>query len=68
MELYYSVFKTAAGWIAALANTDGLLTNTLPQDTEQQAFLCWRLKQARSFSRYVYRLQKKWSGTLKARR
>jgi O-6-methylguanine DNA methyltransferase len=38
MELYYSVFKTAAGWIAALSSADGLVTATLPCETQQQAF------------------------------
>jgi O-6-methylguanine DNA methyltransferase len=37
MELYYSSFKTAAGWIAVLASADGLLKNTLPQETESKA-------------------------------
>ena len=37
MELYYTSFKTAAGWIAVLASNDGLLKNTLPEDTEQEA-------------------------------
>jgi O-6-methylguanine DNA methyltransferase len=37
MELYYTSFKTAAGWIAVLASTDGLLKNTLPRDTEQKS-------------------------------
>ena len=37
MELYYTSFKTAAGWIAVLASADGLLKNTLPGDTQQEA-------------------------------
>jgi O-6-methylguanine DNA methyltransferase len=37
MELYYSVFKTAAGWIAALASDKGLVKNTLPQVEKQKA-------------------------------
>jgi O-6-methylguanine DNA methyltransferase len=37
MELYYSVFKTTAGWIAALASDKGLTKNTLPQAEKQKA-------------------------------
>ena len=37
MELYYTSFKTAAGWIAVLTSVEGLVKNTLPQDTEQKA-------------------------------
>jgi O-6-methylguanine DNA methyltransferase len=37
MELYYTSFKTAAGWIAVLASANGLLKNTLPQETEIKA-------------------------------
>jgi methylated-DNA-[protein]-cysteine S-methyltransferase len=67
MELNYSVFRTAAGWIAALANTDGLLTNTLPQDTEQQAFSLLEIKTggARFQSDMFTGLQKKMVGYFK---
>ena len=37
MELYYTSFKTAAGWIAVLASAEGLLKNTLPRETELEA-------------------------------
>jgi methylated-DNA-[protein]-cysteine S-methyltransferase len=37
MEIYYSSFKTAAGWIAVLASNKGLVKNTLPQADEQAA-------------------------------
>lgn len=46
MELYYSVFKTDAGWIAALANADGLVTIVLPQDSKQKAFSSLGIKAA----------------------
>jgi O-6-methylguanine DNA methyltransferase len=37
MELYYSVFNTAAGWIAVLASAEGLIENSLPQISKENA-------------------------------
>ena len=37
MELYYSVFNTAAGWIAVLASAEGLLEISLPQISKENA-------------------------------
>ncbi len=34
---FYDVFPTPAGWIAAVASTDGLVEITLPQKTEARA-------------------------------
>ena len=35
--LFYHIFQTSAGWIGALASTNGLRGVTLPQETEAQA-------------------------------
>jgi methylated-DNA-[protein]-cysteine S-methyltransferase len=37
MELYYYAFNTAAGWLAAVASSKGLVKITLPQGTKQQS-------------------------------
>ncbi len=37
MELYYTVFKTAAGWIAVLASAEGLLENSFPVISKENA-------------------------------
>ncbi len=37
MELYYSVFNTAAGWIAVLASSEGLLEISFPLISKENA-------------------------------
>ncbi len=37
MELYYSVFKTAAGWISVIASDKGLIKCSLPQSDKKKA-------------------------------
>lgn len=36
-ELFYTVFKTTAGWVGLLASKNGLRRTTLPQGSEEQA-------------------------------
>ncbi|HAS04753.1 MAG TPA: hypothetical protein DCR71_03190 [Dehalococcoidia bacterium] len=37
MELYYTVFQTAAGWIAVIASPGGLLENSFPRISKEDA-------------------------------
>jgi methylated-DNA-[protein]-cysteine S-methyltransferase len=37
-ELFYAVFKTAAGWAGILGSSAGLLRATLPQPSEQEVY------------------------------
>jgi len=37
-ELFYAVFKTAAGWAGILGSSAGLLRTTLPQPSEQEVY------------------------------
>jgi len=37
MELYYTAFKTSAGWIAVIASPEGLLENTFPRVSREDA-------------------------------
>jgi methylated-DNA-[protein]-cysteine S-methyltransferase len=49
MELYYSVFNTAAGWIAVLASPEGLLENTLPQSSKEKALNLLNIAKYKAF-------------------
>ena len=37
-ELFYTIFKTTAGWAGILGSTAGLLCTTLPQPSEREAY------------------------------
>jgi len=37
-ELFYAVFKTAAGWAGILGSSAGLLRTTLPQPSEREVY------------------------------